>query len=336
MIYSDIQNLSVDELYNMLPEGEEGVFQLLNMDSVLALSYMEKNIYRLIYLGKSDKEICEELSVNPSTLRTYKANLRKQMCSAKIILLLVKKLGLSLSRSYTKKTIENHLSHILDEENRITGFAIKDDLHNVHNPQKHATVIVLAGQRGADGVVRYVTCSKSVQLLTGKSFLDKSGNDWIDILGGHVKMNDGGKIGEKLDEKIYDCAVQRELSEELHLKNFKDLKSGKLKLLYYDECNHINYPTGWNYEKSGVYMYRIPDSIKPSDIVTYDEWNDSIGETVKRRFPSCMMSWHDLVQLAEDKVQGKKALDGLKRVVSGINSEPELYKAMTEFFSCAE
>ena len=317
-------------------DDETAFLNLVNMDSILDMSYIEKSVYHAFYLEKTDKEIEEELGINGNTIRSYRRLLQKELCRCKVMLMLCERLKLS-KRPYKKKVEADERIPGMDVNGNVIGFYTKERVHSVADPIYHASTLLLVVKRDLQGQMRFLTCTKSSKMITMTGTVGRFNKKWIDIEGGQCQENDSDliEIGKPLPDNIFLNCAMRELEEEIAIKNYK-IDPKRLQFLYWDKSNKPMYPNGHNTEITGVFITRIPDDIPKANILVRDEWADSIGEVVKKKYPSELMTWDELEAIADSDEKDVALMDGLGRIVDHIKRDSELKKKMFEMLENAE
>lgn len=317
-------------------DAEANFLSLLNMDSILDMSYVEKGLYHAFYLQMGDKEIEETLKMKGSTIRSYRRLLQKELLRCKAMLMICEKLNLT-KRPYNKKVEPDQRLPGLDDAGNVIGFFSKDRVHSSTDAIHHYSTLLLVSQRDQEGQFRFLTCTKSSKLITQTGIIGPFRKKWIDCEGGLCQESDSDNIalGKPLNDEIFLHAAKREFLEEVHIKGFQ-LDPDKLVYLYTDECDKPLHPTGHNRETSAVYIYLLPDHIPKANILVRDEWTDSIGEVVKKKYPSELMTWDEIEAISESDESDMALMDGLGRVVERMKQDPALKKRMFDLLENAD
>ena len=271
---------------------EERFVRLLNADSIMGFSFLEKMVYYRMFQGKKNNEIAVELSIPISTVKTLRRNLVTLYTKSKAIILLGEMLfgGNSIKRKYIKSEQSTEEIPGLDSKNgKVTGFYSKSILHDEKHPIWHATVLILVAKRNEKKQWSFLITNKSIKNLTISGNTNKLYFPMFDFLGGHTEWvdyecnNSEICIGEPIPAEVYKAAAARELLEELRIKNFQLNPSDLIEFLTL-EYDGATYPIGWNLENSILYLYVLPDNIKDRDVLVRDVWVDTLGEVVKNTF----------------------------------------------------
>ncbi len=344
MNLKDLEQKSVDELMQEFADNKDELFiKIVNADSILGLSDKEKSFYIARYKGMSDAEIAEAIGMNYNTVRSHQFLLRKKVLEAKLTLLLwnlsmadSEQKQINVSKKIEKPRPDERLPG-LDKNGRVYGFYTKAQLHDKLKPIHHASVIILVAQRGADGVMRFLVCTKSSKMLT-ISGMDAIGKTYIDVMGGHVEELDGEvTIGKELPKSAYFKAAVREFLEEVNVKSSKPLvlKPENLVYLYTDEGDRPLYPDLYNHETSQVFVARLP-AMPQKNILTRDAWSDSFGALHKWRFPSQFLTFDELITLADGGKDNVFLMDAAQRVVERLSEDPQLKEKLFELLETTE
>jgi 8-oxo-dGTP pyrophosphatase MutT (NUDIX family) len=313
-------------------------FSLLNADSILDLSYLEKIVYYRFYLGMANNDISKELDIPASTVRTLSRNFFEQYKKSKMILQLGEMLyhGNPVKRQYSKKQLpEEQIPGLDSMHGNVIGFFTKNDLHDEDHPIPHETTLILVSKRGSDKNWRFLMANKASKLMTLTSDMSKVALLKWDFLGGHIEQidGDGGElqegvkivIGKQLPFEVHKNAAVRELKEELRIKGAQ-LNPKNLVYFYVSQYDGPTYPIGRNIEMTTVYLYILPDDIRDNNLLVRDVWTDSLGETVKKEFPSRFMTWEELKEL--NNREETAFMDGAKRVLDDFKKDPRLEQSL--------
>ncbi len=345
MNLKDLEQKSVDELMRKFSDNKDELFlQIVNADSILGLSDKEKSFYIARYKGMSDAEIAEAIGMNHNTVRSHQFLLRKKVLEAKLTLLLwnlsmadSEKKKISISKKTEKPRPDERLPG-LDENGHVYDFFTKAQVHDKLKPIHHASVIILVAQRGADGVMRFLVCTKSSKMLT-ISGMDAIGKTYLDVMGGHVEEQDGDvAIGELLPNNAYFGAAVREFLEEVNIKSSKPLvlKPENLVYLYTDEGDRPLYPDLYNLETSQVFVARLPDNIAKENTLVRDSWADSYGVLHRWRFPSQFLTFDELIALAGSGKDNVFLMDAAQRVMERLSEDTKLKEKLFEILETTE
>ncbi len=320
-------------------EREQRFLKIINFDDALDLSAKEKNFYTARFLGMSDAEIAASIGMTPSTVRSHQFLLRKKVLKAKLTLMLwdmlmPKELKEDKKRKSKKSEKPSPDERIpgLDNKGLVCGFYTKDEVHNPAKPIHHASVILLVAQQGTDGQFRFLVCTKSSKMLTISGDISAIGKSCLDVIGGHVEEGDSlwVKIGSPLPAEVFLGAAAREFKEEVHIKSAKPVSFQPENLVYLcsDESALPLYPNRFNIETSQVFLALLPANITKANILVRDEWTDSWGVAVKRKYPSQLLTWDELNAIPES--DDTFLMDGAQRLVDHMREEPSLKERMFE------
>ncbi len=344
----DIETKSVDELMQEFGSGDKDAFfwKILSCDSILELSDKEKSAYISKYRGRSYQDTAKALGMNYNSVRTLQFLLKKKVQAAKLTLLLWNMLtpedeqngGKGKSKKTEIPAPDERLPG-LDKDGKAFGFFTKEQVHDPHNPIYHGSTITLVAQCGADGIYRFLVCTKSSKLLTISDNPDAlMGRSYLDVLGGQVEQDDGVVLGQPISDLAYhNCAVRETLLEELNIKSSEPLKfkAENLVYLYTDEADRELFPGLRNIEKSQVFVAKIPEQITTKNILVKDSWRDSLGILYKKRFPSQFLSWEELCDLKDGK-DNVFLMDAAQRVVERLSEDEQLKNKLFKILESIE
>ncbi|MCL2671180.1 MAG: hypothetical protein FWF10_03980 [Clostridiales bacterium] len=299
---------------------------LLNADSLFNFSTLEFLVYGGMFLGMDAKAIGDELGQSPSSVRGVRQNFYNQVAQAKAMLMLHEIISLRQSplRRYNKASEserEKEQKLAVDNDNRVSGLYNITELHG--QPMRHATCLILLMQKGDDGDLRFFCVDKARKSTGGHGSLFL----W-DCAGTHLSVSDlnlsaDKAIGTTLQPKHFKNAALRDLSKTLRIP-YTDVNPGSLAYLFTNSYSGpISY--GINHEITDVFVYKLPSDAK--NIKIYDQYTDSLGETVKKQFRTKYFNYAELLT----EYRERRLMEGLSRVVEVFERQPEQFEKLMRF-----
>lgn len=313
---------------------------LVNADSVFGFNATQKAFLQLLFSqGLKDKEIGRLLGLSPSTAQRIRNGFIAGLREARGMLLLNDLLGNALQRrGYTSGIQENLQLPALNEEGIVRGFySTKRQIHaaGLLHP---TTIILVAMPDSGTGEPSLLVVDKGDQQLS--SDVTPLALHAYDLLGNHVRRADAPTMALSQpfpwEEAMWNCA-RNQLDEELSVytpgKTSLPLDEGHLFHLYTDRYTGPS-TEGENNENSWVLVFRFPPELyhDETDIRLEDDWVDTLGGAKERKYVCKFWPLRDILREVVEKPGD--ALDGIRRVLGRLESDPELMRKFRQLAGC--
>lgn len=241
-------------------------------------------------------------------------------------------------RGYTSDASENTQLPVLNEQGIVRGFySTKRQLHaaGLLHP---TTIILVAMPDPKTGEPCLLVVDKGDQQFSSDA--SPLALHAYDLLGGHVRRADAPTmaLGRPFpwEEAMWNCArnqLDAELSVYTPGKASLPLDEVHLFHLYTDRYTGPH-AEGENNESSWVMVFRFPPELhtNETDIRVEDDWIDSLGGSKERKYVCKFWPLPDI--LREVAARPGDALDGIRRVLSRLESDPDLMRQFRQMAGC--
>ena len=319
-------------------KNQSRFIQLLNADASLDFTYIEKMVYYRFFIGMKNKEIAKELNIKISTVNSMRLRLKLLYNKSKIIVLMGDMFPSTSFKENKKSTTEELIPGLDGDTDKIIGFYNKHELHHAENPIPHATILIIVAQKNRENNWTFLVTDKANKMSTLSNDYSKPRFEKFDFIGGHIEQIDFEKdvsdgyekfIGKPVSTEVFTNAAKREFFEELTVRG--TVLNPDLIEFCEMPFNGPTYPTGWNVEKSMVYVYVLPDHISQSKIRVKDSWTDSCKKRVFREYTSNFRTWDELEAIYD--ANNDAFMDGAKRVIETLNKNTDLKHQLFEILN---
>ncbi|MCL2671836.1 MAG: hypothetical protein FWF10_07355 [Clostridiales bacterium] len=297
---------------------------LLNADSLFHFSTLEYLVYEAMFRGQDAGAISAELCQSPSSVRGARQNFYTRVAQAKALLMLHELLSERQSplRKYNKASSPKSpqgQNIAVDDNNCVNEFYNITELHG--QPIRHATCLILLTQPCDDGSLRFLCVDKARKNGGGSGPLFL----W-DCAGAHLSVSDLSLPADKaicteLAPKHFRNAALRDLTETLRIPHTA-IDADRLTYLFTTAYKGAS-AYGINHEITDVFVYRLPEAAK--NVKLYDQYSDSLGETVKKQFRTKYFSYEEL----QTEHREKRMMDGLSRIMDVFANQAEQLERLT-------